>query len=74
MPRKPTRLDEWNAEAVSLLRKHKTHDERIQMDGTKLFIFWGEHRDKLGHCPSSADVWQVFHSACMRYIGPKAYY
>jgi len=74
MARKPTRKDEWNSEAVALLRKHKTRDERVKMDGTTLFMFWGEHRDNLSHCPMPGDVWQNFHSACMQYIGPDAYF
>jgi len=74
MARKPTRKDEWNSEAVALLRKLKKREERVQMDGTALFMFWSEHREKLSHCPMTGDDWQNFHSACMRYIGPEAYF
>lgn len=74
MPRKPTRKDDWNSEAVALLRKLRTREERVKMDGTTLLVFWAEHREKLSPCPMSGDVWQSFHSACMRYIGPEAYF
>ena len=73
MSRKPTRMDEWNNEAVALLLKHKSHDERVQMDGPGLLLFWAEYQEKLSRCPSTSDSWQLFHSACTRYIGPSAY-
>jgi hypothetical protein len=73
-PKKPTRVEEWNTDAVALLRKHCPREERVQMDGNKLFVFWSEHCNELGRWPGSGDVWQAFHCACMHYIGPNAYF
>ncbi len=74
MPKKPTRKDEWNNEAVALLRRHKTHEQRTRMTSTDLFGFWAEHQRELSVWPGGGDPWQQFHVACNRYIGENAYH
>lgn len=70
---KPTRDSEWRNDAVDYLRKYVPHKQRQEMDGTKLFLFWSEHRKTIPYFSGPGDPWQSFHSACSRYIGPTAY-